>query len=256
MSVSDSIPHRPAPLGVIHLLGWMTGIALVLGAYRATLELGWLGIPRESHEETRWWQLGYGLVYGTAISTLGLLFYRRWRGDTHFPVHPGHWLLVMGGLAFFIDGIAFGAARGLHALWTRQFPSDPGWFYLQQSLAWGTALVVAILFLRNLRTNWNWLLLAGLIAGLIAVNWWTNLLILGQVVTQILGYPMISGEWPYYLVHYAQIIAVGICLLAMPVIIGCDRHERDWLHWVGVGATVMLALVEAANHVTVLVRST
>ncbi len=255
MSTPDlPLPPQRTPLGIIHLLGWITGVAVVLAAYRAALDAGWLDVAKDSYEEARWWQLGYGLVYGTALSTLGLLLYRRLRGDSRFPVHPGHWLLVFGGLAFFLDVAAFGMAKGLLALWKSRFQMDPGWYYCQQSLAWGMALVVALVFLTRLKTDWNWRLLAWLIASLIAVNWLTNTLVVFEIVTQTLGFQIIWGAWPFYLVHYAEIIGVGVCLLAMPLVIGCDRQSRDWLHWVGIAATIMLALVEEANQIATLVR--
>jgi hypothetical protein len=252
---AETLPPQSPRLGIIHFLGWITGVAIVLAAYRAALESGWLEVPQAGIEETRWWQLGYGLVYGTALSTIGLLLYRRLHGDSRFPAHPGHWLLVFGGLAFFVDAAAFGTAKGLIALWKTRFGFDPGWYYCQQFLAWGIALVVAVIFLTRLKTDWNWRLLAMLIVILVAVNWLTHTLVVIEVVTQALGYRLGWGAWPFYGTHVAEIVGVGVCLLAMPIVIGCDRHPRDWLHWVGVAATIVLALVEEANQIQVLVRA-
>ena len=257
MSATDPFEAtRPRqPLGIIHLLGWITGIAVVLALYRWALDSGWLDVSPAYQEELRWWQLGYGLVYGTAISTAGLLIYRRICGDRRFPSQPGHWLLLFGALAFAADVLAFVLSKAIVALWKRQFEWDPGWYYFQQALVWSFALLVASIVLSRLRAQWNWRLLAVLIAMLIATNCLTNSLVVFSMWTQAMGLAILSGGWPYYLVHWAQIVAVGICLLAIPIVVGCDRHPRDWLHWVGIVATTALGLVEEANQILTLSRA-
>jgi hypothetical protein len=257
MSAPEKSAAQPGEhrLAIIHLLGWMAGVAVVLSLYRTALETGWLDVPTAGREELRWWQTAYGLVYGTAISGMGLLIYRRLRGNRSFPAHPGHWLLMLGGLAFATDAIAFVLAKGLDAAWTARIGWSPGLYYVQQWLAWGTALAVAIVVLARLRTDWNWWLLAGLIAALIAVNFLTHTLVMGQALAQAVGSSVISGAWPHYLIHWARIVGTAICLAVLPVVLAGDRRPRDWLHWVGVVALVALAVVEEADQIQVIART-
>ncbi len=249
-------PRSPplGPLGIIHFLGWITGIAAVLAVYRGVLDAGWLDVSPDRFEEARWWQLGYGLAYGTALSTLGLLLYRRIRGDHRFPAAPGHWLLVFGGLAFLADAIAFGLAKGIVALWKVRFQSDPGWYHFQQSLVWGIALVGAVIVLARLQTTWNWWLVAVLVAALIAANWLNHSLCVIDHCAREFGRVPLGSVWPYYSAPWVQIVGLAVCLAAIPVAIGFDRQPRDWLHWVGIVATIFLALVEAASQATYVLR--
>lgn len=244
---------RPrSPLGIVHLLGWTAGVAVVLALYRVALD--WIDVRQEYREETQWWQLGYGLVYGTAISTIGLLFWRRFRGGEPFPVHPGHWLLVLGGIAFAIDGVAFGIAKGIVWGWESHFGWRPSWFHIQQSLAWGLAIVVAAAFELRLKTTWNWQLLAAVITGMIAVNWGTHTFIVADLVAQAVGSWLFTGAWPEYLAVWSSLIANALCLLSMPLVLAYDRQPRDWLHWVGVTAAVVLSLVDQASQIVKLIR--
>ena len=248
-------PDQQHRLGIVHLLIWIAGVAAVLALYRAALESGWLEVSAAGREEVRWWQTAYGLVYGTAISGMGLVIYRRLRGDRSFPAHPGHWLLVFGGVAFSVDAAAFVLAKGMNSAWIARFGGSPGLYYLQQWLAWGMALGVAIVVLARLRTAWNWWLLAGLVAVLIAVNFLTHTLVMAQSLAQAGGSSIISGAWPVYLIHWARILGTAVCLASLPVVLGSDRRPRDWLHWVGIVALVALALVEEADQIQVIVRS-
>lgn len=240
-------------LGIIHLLGWITGVAMVLAGYRAVLDAGWLGIPLDQYEATRWWQLGYGLAYGAGLSTLGLLVWRRLRGDRCFPSHPGHWLLVFGGLALMIDAAAFVVAKGVVTVMSSRGRVAIDWFWIQQSLGWGIALVVGLLVLARMTTNWHWRLLATLITLAIGVNWLTNTLVVADFFGQGFGW---SGTWwLYYLVLYARAASIALCLVAMPLVLSGDRGEpRDWLHWVGVAASVMLGVVDFARQVATIVQ--
>ena len=259
-SMSMSLPDRPSSpspprLGIIHLLVWMAGVAVVLAIYRAAVETGWLEVTAEGRDEARWWLTAYGLVYGTAISGMGLLIYRRLRGDESFPACPGHWLLIFGGLAFAADAAAFVLAKGLMAAWSARIGWSPGFYYVQQWLAWGLALAVAMVVLVRLRTAWNWWLLTGLIMALIAVNFLAHTLLMAQAVAQAFGSSAISGVWSPSLTHWTRIFGTAVCLAGLPVVLAGDRGRRDWLHWVGVVALVALALVEDADQIQVIVRA-
>src|SRR5262245_35581927 len=94
-------PPTSRRLGFGHFLVWMAGVGVVLALFQVGTDFN------EMNESlalrTRLMHLSLGVAYGTAISGVGLFLWWRLRGVEMRPTQPGHWLLVVGGLALIID---------------------------------------------------------------------------------------------------------------------------------------------------------
>jgi hypothetical protein len=55
-------PSPRSRLGIIHLLGWMAGVAVVLALYRALTD--WSEVKSEELDGVRHRHLAFGLAYG------------------------------------------------------------------------------------------------------------------------------------------------------------------------------------------------
>ena len=246
-SGSQPLPSQPH-LGIVHLLGWTLGVAVVLAGYRVGFQ--WLSddaVPRLG-----WRELGFGLAYGTAISGLGLFVWRWWRGGAVLPTQPGHWLLVFGGLGLLVD---FGSASALESLalladWS---PSDNRFYiyYVQQIFAWGVSAAVSLVVLTRIRASIWWRLLA-LVTALVFC-----IIAVASAVAFVfqMRLAFFTGSWAFNLPIYARLIGTVCCVIILAVALVTDHRRglrRDWLHVGGIMAAVGLAALGIADTIRVL----
>ena len=242
-------PEQAPRLGIVHLLGWMAGCAVVLAIYRGTTD--WAKIDPEYRATLRLWQLAFGLLYGTALSGLGLLAWRRLRGQSTFPTMPGHWLLVLSGIGFLHDGLtSWIAGRILAHESLSPYGFSPYW--LQQTLGWGGAALVGLgcCFVKGAPFHWRVFIL------LVTLVFFANALTHGlgaadQLSPLVLRRRLFSGSWPYYYGPLARVVGETTCVGMLPLLVWLDaraRLRRDWLHWTGAVVVTGLAIVDVLQN--------
>ncbi len=95
---SDAAIVEQPRLGIIHLMLWTAGTAIVLTIDRIAQDL----VPEESSplDSIRpWMSAAWAVVIGPAIATWAVLIRRRLRG-IRFPTQPGEWLLLVSGASY------------------------------------------------------------------------------------------------------------------------------------------------------------
>jgi len=246
----DHTPPRADPpvprLSIAHLLllAFTTSVMLALtsGDIKRSLQT-----PEDNADLTR--QLGHGLVtlahallMGATLAGSAILLHRRWRAGKPLYVAPGHWILHIdsfGGLLLYL----IGAVRSLFG--------GALYFYDDvQSFVWNA--LVAVLFAvcaglwlwarSRLRQERAWLVycaISSLRYGLAAV---------------------VVGSLPFFLtLSYNWISAIGVLSFVDPfllvativtllIAVARDRTQarpRDWLHWLGVAATLAEVVIYA-----------
>jgi hypothetical protein len=262
---------QPSPRGgprlrVSHLLVWTLGCAVGFAAYR------WLTPPGPMPTRTRvlsWaYDLLMGVAFGTLLAGVGVLAYRRGRGDRSYPSLPGHWLLLFGIGAALADGVAVVVFRCLIAAW---FPPDnyltvywlayrlalngpdlPGMFH--QCVGWGLGTVIALAFLWRLRRQLNRAWLAVFLAFFLT----SGALSVGAIVTTISAYG--TSTWSVPLVWYRHAIHlyagfILLCTVTILLAIARDLFAGNWadgLHWTGVMAWLTIALIQGTLYASVM----
>ena len=229
MKPDGESPFGPSPqprLGIIHIMLWTLGSAMILAIYRALAEFG--SMPVEARAMWYVMQTGYSVVYGAALASVILFGYRRVTKGAPFPVLPGHWLLLIQGVVFTI-GFAGHMAMWVAQQWVDNF--IPAMYGLAQWLANGVAvllLVAAILRLDDFsywrRYFWASLVLHAIraTAGMMGTTWRTWLVAFSL------------QRWLYGL----GAIVLAIWLLVVVVRDWRRGARRDWLHWTGVVVTL------------------
>ncbi|MCU0878846.1 MAG: hypothetical protein MUF06_13770 [Pirellulaceae bacterium] len=243
MSAPDAPLANHSPrLGIVHLLGWTLGVAIVLGVYRAAN--AWQSQDGVTPPMSPW-ALGFGLAYGTALGGLGLFLWRWWRGTGSGPTQPGHWLLVLGGIGFLLDVGLVPVSQALVMLRYGSITDYGHWVWmLHQCLGWLAATLVGLIVLFNLRgASWGWTIVALLFVlsvGLVA----------GLFVTALAAAQLGAlGSWTWYLPMAVKTIGAAVVVTAILAAELADRRRglsRDWLHTGGILAVSLLASVDIA----------
>jgi hypothetical protein len=236
--------HAPR-LGIVHLLGWTLGVAVVLGVYRAANS--WF-VQDGAAQPMSPWSLGFGLAYGTALGGLGLFLWRWWRGTGAGPTQPGHWLLVLGGIGFLLDVGLVPVSQALVMLRYGSIQDYGHWVWqLHQFLGWSAGTFVGLFVLANLRgASWGWTIVALLFVLATA-------LVAGLFVTALVAAQFGAlGTWTWYLPMAVKTIGEAVVVMAILVAKLADRRRglpRDWLHVGGILAVTLLASVDIAINV-------
>jgi hypothetical protein len=235
-------PGAQLRLGILDLLIWMAGVAVVLALYRAFTD--WGEIDPEDLAVAKLRQLAMGLAYGIAVGSLGLLAWRRFVRGLPFPSQPGHWLLVLLALACALDGVTWQVVKlTQYAGWVREGP-DPR-YYAQLSLMWLSVFVGSLIAMMRWKKlgHWRWLAVATALLGAASG--------LSHLVAGLLFYggmppafPFPGGNWPYFVAMWSRAYGTALCLALVWIIAYVDRRDRDWLHWVGVVTASVLGLIE------------
>jgi hypothetical protein len=236
------VTHSPR-LGIVHLLGWTLGVAVVLGIYRAGNAFQ---IQDSESQPMSPWALGFGLAYGTALGGLSLFLWRWWRGTGSGPIQPGHWLLVFAGLGFCLDLVAMAAADAIVYLWTGASDVFRTW-NLHQCLGWSLGAMVALVVLSRLRdASVGWIVVAALLFVTM------SLAAIQHIVSFAAAEAGALGNWTWQVPLVGKTIGVSIVLAAIIVAEIVDRRRgraRDWLHAGGILAVTLLSLAELTANV-------
>jgi hypothetical protein len=211
-----------------------------------------------------------GMALGTILTGVGILSFRRWRGDLSYPPLPGHWLLVFGLAAALADGLAIGVFRYLVLLYYPPERWPPGTIYLpfvyliqfrmspspdviavyHQAVGWGAGAVAALAFswILRRRLRWPWLALflvffvaaatlaGGHIRSLIELNSSTTL-------APIRAWCLHSAHW------YARFLLFGVFTMLVALAWDVRCHSRtDWLHWAGISAWLAIAVTQYVTY--------
>jgi hypothetical protein len=234
---------RAPRLGIVHLLGWTLGVAVVLGIYRAAN--AWHSQDSIAPSMSPW-ALGFGLAYGTALGGLGLFLWRWWRGTGSGPTQPGHWLLVFAGLGFCLDLFAMAAAEAIVYLWTGTIDGFRT-FNLHQCLGWSLGALVALVVLCRLReASVGWIVVTALL--FVAMS----LAAMQHIISFVAAEAGALGSWTWQVPLVGKTIGVSIVLAALVVAEIADRRHgrpRDWLHAGGILAVTLLSLAELTANV-------
>jgi hypothetical protein len=242
---ADAAENRPVRLGIIHLLGWMLGCAFVLAVLRAMGEFQ--EIPEKFVFRVRLSQMGFGLAYGTGLSGLGLFLWRWRTGRGQGPTQPGHWLLLMGGLAPIIDLATAGAAQwAVRILNSSIQPTDWRIHFWHQAIGWSIGLVIlSPALLRLGGASRLWTLVAAALAAMIAISAAANIFSLIALAQGA------RGTWLWYVPEYANLLVPAIVVPCIAIAEAADRMRganRDWLHLGGVAAAISLGGVSFVAH--------
>src|SRR5690349_4954902 len=95
--------RRAAQFSLAHLLGWMSATCFVFAFQQWRLNVG----ERTDDEPFRWvFNIRlclFGPLDGACYAGLGLMLLCRLRGIPTFPQQPGHWFLIVRGIALLIN---------------------------------------------------------------------------------------------------------------------------------------------------------
>jgi hypothetical protein len=238
-------PVLQPPLGISHLMLWIFGAAVVLGVYR------WFwGVADAApimHLVLVANQLTFSLLAGINIAVVIVFARRLVLRDAPLMVQPGHWLLATVGVTNLGMWLMYGAALGLSKLWgivdaweTIPFRCFP------QAAAYSLAMALNVLVAVWIRepTRWRVLfLVSALFSGLLALAFWMMFASTANGLRSgddFWRYNMAAGWYP---VLYSADQIIGILVLGFNAVAdGADARQRDWVHRLGVAATILQSI--------------
>lgn len=235
----------PPRLGIIHLMLWMLGSALVLASRRAINQM-----PAENPETSEALPIVFmsihSILAGTAIGSLSL-FWSYHRRQLAYPCQPGHWLLVIEAIANLV-GMAGYFAVFLVRDDSEDFRPHTVLFHavMGANLAYHLLRAGPLLFAGVLQSRFKMWFAALMVMALANLSQWAYWFLawipLQQTsVSTLIGLMQIILWSPPVLTIIALLVAVVVDLVA--------RTRRDWAHWLGVGvfaASAALHLGEMA----------
>jgi hypothetical protein len=215
-------------LGISHFLLWLAATAVVLTAFRPVLSdsvfprQGSAGERFSSHEHFVAFVAIATIapIWGAALAGFGLAGWRRLRGGAPFPVHPGHWLLLVVG-----SGVV--AVLPVPEM-ARLGGSLSGGRTGVLSLAPSVALAALIVATRKLRTNspWHPLFLS------LAVS--CGVMLMGFLWDAARFHSRQENEFVLALLGFAWCMIFVFALAIRSIADLCLERKYDALHWVGV----------------------
>ena len=254
--MADSKPTEPNRLTTGHLLLWMLGTAIVLASNQQIDQLrvngSRLGMLRSIHA------LGNGLALGVAVAGALLWVVHLARGRGGFPTQPGHWLLLVRGIATLVS-LTGGAIRGywgqeiveafdgssaaripvLLIIVLQFFPSSLagalGYWAALRSLAvergvWRVAMGGLFFY-----TAFN-----AVTAGLGLLIW----LMEGQM-EPLPGFTFLAVGWMGLLLPAISLLVLAAAFLDPRI------RERDFLHWAGVASLLATTALQVAFQIAI-----
>jgi hypothetical protein len=239
-------PVQPR-LGISHLLLWMLGAAVVLSVFRWWS--GDMGSMRPlMRTVTVCNQVTFSLLAGINIAAVMVFARRVLVRDAPLLFQPGHWLLLIAGAVNLVMWLLYGAAMGLKSLWGVSDPLELLPFqFLPMVGAFWLSVVMNLLAIGMLAPPARWrryFLVSALFAGMLA-------LVFGAMTLTSLEGP---GGWSLYLPVQSFAVQSFACLypldqLAAIVLLSfnlvadrADRAPHDWVHRLGVVATILQSI--------------
>jgi hypothetical protein len=223
-------------LRVVHLLAWTAGISVALGAFYWLRQIDTAETPTTAD---RLAEFAFSIAYGSGLCGLGVFGVRWLIGRGGAPSQPGHWILVMLGVAGLIDGGVLLAGAWVKA---GSFSSGPAMYSLwfaRMTSAWIAAVIaayIAICGAGGATAAWRRLLLA--VAILLSV--YTTMLLTVWIAYKTFPVPkIVESTTPL-----VPIVGIPALLLLLGHAIGSDwraRLPRDWMHYCGLAAATLLA---------------
>ena len=227
-----STPIVQPRLGLIHFLIWTAGSAAILACQQAFVDLS--EFP-PSHR-TFWLvaNIIYSMIYGASVGSLVICAWRQLPGSVPFPTQPGHWYLVMCGVAAVVGwaGYAAMALRYPSGDDTYEYLVARYRFYLLMRLPMDATVLFIALFAASKCIQRRWFVLF-LIVAIDAIL---------RIVTIILVVKF--SDYSPFLYGIEEFVHGVGALFALPVMIVVLRLDlragdrRDWLHWCGVAVGV------------------
>jgi hypothetical protein len=260
---TDVVPR----LRIAHLLGWTVASAVGFAAYH--------GITPRLGPGASWVLLGVyasvmGLAFGTILTGVSIMGYRRWRGGMPYPFLPGHWLLLLGLAAAAANGVAIAVFNFLIHLYYPPSKWPPGTVYLpkvflvqflisknpdvigvyHQAIGWGIGAAAALALAWHLRCRLSWPWLAVFVViGLAAAT-----LSAGHIQSLIRAQssPTLRpiNSWCLRSAHvYAKAILLGASVMMAALVWDVRSRARgDGLHWAGVATWLITAALQYATY--------
>lgn len=234
------------PLGISHLMLWILGAAVVLGVYRWFV--GIEELPPLVRAVMVGSQLTLSLLAGINIAAVIVYARRLVMRDAPLLVQPGHCLLVIAGVTNVAMWLLYGASRGLAKL---QGIVDPvemipyNSFSQGAAYAMSTALSLLVLVRLDLPRRWKLsFLLSAVFSGILALTFGVMFANSPIVPSDFQRFTLAALSSTYLYVA-GQI--VGILVLGFNAIADlADRTPRDWVHRVGVAATILQSMASLA----------
>ena len=219
-------PSLQPRLGIIHIMLWTLGSAMILAVYRALVDFA--NMPEQARVQWYVLQIGYSTVYGAALASVFLFAYRRLAKGAAFPVLPGHWLLLAQGIVFTVSFAGHVAASVIR----NRFDSlSPAIYGLGQWSAHSVAVVVVLVAIIRLNDFAYW-----------RVYFWASL-VHQAIRSSVCLVGVLPGTWYFVFLLQRWIYAIGATVLVIWLLIVVARDwrravRRDWLHWTGVIVTL------------------
>ena len=228
----------PSPLGIRHLLLWMTCSAVLLTTDQTITSVLATVLTFEPKSRVYWnlYQAYSAIVEGPAVIALGIWLLRG-RKEWNFPVQPGEWLLLSLGSITSLDLLdnLFVTYSYTHN------PSDLTFYNYLYSLK--LLLIVSCLSLIALRNPFpNWWRLAILCYAGLWVRWFKD------HISEM--FPAIWNYFPW--VPDLKFTYSTIPFIALLVCLGIDRYKHvkhTWLHYAGamLATLDLLGIIVFAN---------
>jgi len=222
------LPEQPR-LGIIHIMLWTAGCAVLLGAQQALMdweEPDW-SMERRIFVQGLW--VVYAIVYGTGIGGLGIFVARRIRGIP-YPIHPGHWILLAMGILTALGFVSWAIIELLVPRDAHEIRQHLQFLFEATSNVVGATIFCFPAWRLREGTRWTFYFAAEIVIyGLAFHLCWMHC------------FHFIF--WPSYWDARMAFNVIGLIILCLSVILDFRvRRRREWLHYTGV-AVVAVAMV-------------
>jgi hypothetical protein len=245
-SMAESLPsdaretpwQASPPLGIRHLLLWMTCSAVLITTLltlnrliRANMEAE-LG-PLEGEEQQTLFICLRGILEGPAVASL-LIWFVRFRRGLRFPVQPGEWLLVLSGISMLLFLAELSIRTQLPPL------GYPNMTLIPMGLLISGYVFVAIRAPLPI--------------------WWRAGILVSSALScvefgQYLLFSFDNFSIPEVLLDALPYLYLSSCIVPIPILIVCATDDiarqipRGWLHWTGVETYIAYLILAICHHV-------
>lgn len=232
---NDSSRSLP-PLGIIHLMSWVTVSAVFFWQARLSLEQLNEGVYDVENSLpisfATLLQITWGLfsiTAGAVITGLGALIGRRLRDRGPLLYQPGHWLVLTYATAsFFQFCIGIITAFGSYPL-SNWFSRSGLWMGLIISIF--TASIYALALWRVTIPRWR------LVFVLLATNAASQALVLWiSLQTRFFNYDLVTT---LSTANQYMTLGIGVIVVVISIIDIVKRCGYNWVHWTGVASVTL-----------------